>query len=97
MRVVMIFACLPGKTAQLFPYAPTGRHSPKGVAIVSGIPAMRPWLTVADLIDSGEDLSLVANVLEDALEGGLVEDGDALTEKSTRGGCSYSFVNRFFD
>lgn len=57
------------------------RLDPKDVAIVSGIPATRPWLTVVDLIDSGEDLSLVANVLEDALEGGLVEDEDALREK----------------
>ena len=48
------------------------------VAIVSGIPATRPWLTVVDLIDSGEDLSLVANVLADALEKGLVEDEGAL-------------------
>lgn len=58
------------------------RHlEPKDVAIASGIPATRPWLTVVDLIDSGEDLSLVANVLADALEGGLVEDEDALREK----------------
>lgn len=57
------------------------RLDPKDVAIVSGIPATRPWLTVVDLIDSGEDLSLVANVLEDALEGGLVEDEDALRKK----------------
>ena len=31
-----------------------------------------------DLIDYGEDLSLVANVLADALERGLVDDEDAL-------------------
>lgn len=42
------------------------------MAIVSDIPATRPWLTVVDLIDSGEELSLVANVLADALERGLV-------------------------
>ena len=51
------------------------------MAIVSGVPVTRPWLTVVDLIDSGEDLSLVANVLADALEGGLVEDEGALREK----------------
>ena len=50
------------------------------MAIVSGIPATRPWLTVVDLIDSREDLSLVANVLADALERGLVEDEGALRQ-----------------
>lgn len=64
------------------------------MAIVSDIPATRPWLTVVDLIDSGEELSLVANVLADALERGLVEDEGALREKiDAGGGCSYSFVN----
>ena len=48
------------------------------MAIVSDIPATRPWLTVVDLIDSGEELSLVANVLADALER---EDEGALREK----------------
>ena len=62
------------------------RLDPEDVAIVSGIPATRPWLTVVDLIDFGEDLSLVASVLADALEGGLVEGEDALREKSTREG-----------
>lgn len=57
------------------------RLGPKDVAIVSGIPATRPWLTVVDLIDSEEDLSLVANVLADALERGLVKDEGALREK----------------
>lgn len=55
------------------------------MAIVSDIPATRPWLTVVDLIDSGEELSLVANVLADALERGLVEDEGALRRKSTPG------------
>lgn len=57
------------------------RLDPEDVAIVSGIPATKPWLTVIDLIDFGEDLSLVASVLADALEGGLVEGEDALREK----------------
>lgn len=52
------------------------------MAIVSDIPATRPWLTVVDLIDSGEELSLVANVLER----GLVEDEGALREKIDAGG-----------
>lgn len=55
------------------------------MAIVSDIPATRPWLTVVDLIDSGEELSLVANVLADALERGLVEDEGALREKIDAG------------
>lgn len=33
---------------------------------------------MVDLIDSGEDLSLVANVLVDALERDLIEDEGAL-------------------
>lgn len=56
------------------------RLDPRDVAIASGVPATRPWLTVVDLIDSGEDLSLVANVLADALERGLVEDEGALRQ-----------------
>lgn len=65
------------------------RLDPKDVAIVSDIPATRPWLTVVDLIDSGEELSLVANVLADALERGLVEDEGTLREKiDARGGKS---------
>lgn len=44
---------------------------------------------MVDLIDSGEELSLVANVLADALERGLVEDEGTLREKiDARGGKS---------
>lgn len=57
------------------------------MAIVSDIPATRTRLTVVDLIDSGEELSLVANVLADALERGLVEDEGALREKIDAGGA----------
>ena len=35
---------------------------------------------MVDLIDSGEDLSLIANVLTDALERGLIEDEGALRQ-----------------
>lgn len=56
------------------------RLDPKDVAIVSGVPATKPGRTVVDLIDSGEDLSLVANVLADALGRGLVEDEGELRE-----------------
>ena len=44
------------------------------VTVVSGIPATTPSRTVVDLIDYREDLSLVANVLNDALARGLVTD-----------------------
>lgn len=44
------------------------------VIIVNGIPATTPARTVLDLIDDGEDLSLVASVLRDALARGLVSD-----------------------
>ena len=58
----------------------------KDVAIVSSVPATKPGCTVVDLIDSGEDLSLVANVLTDALGRGLVEDEGRLRESvDTRG------------
>ena len=54
---------------------------PKDVMIVAGIPATRPARTVVDLIDCGEDLSLVASVLADALDRGLVDDEGALRER----------------
>ena len=44
------------------------------VTVVSGIPTTTPSRTVIDLIDYGEDLSLIANVLNDALARGLVTD-----------------------
>lgn len=44
------------------------------VTVVSGIPTTTPGRTVIDLIDYGEDLSLVANVLNDALARGLITD-----------------------
>ena len=56
------------------------RLDPKDVAIARSIPATKPARTVVDLIDCGEDLSLVANVLVDALEGGLIEDEVALKD-----------------
>ena len=40
----------------------------------NGIPATSPARTVLDLIDCGEDLSLVASVLRDALGKGAVAD-----------------------
>lgn len=51
------------------------------VTVVSGIPATTPSRTVVDLIDCGEDLSLVANALNDALTQGLVADEAKLKEE----------------
>lgn len=47
------------------------------VTIAAGIPVTTPARTVVDLIDDGEDLSLVANVLNDALRRGLIIDEKA--------------------
>lgn len=44
------------------------------IVLARGIPATSPGRTVLDLIEAGEDLSLVAGVLNDALTRGLVSD-----------------------
>lgn len=62
---------------------------PEDVTIARGIPATAPARTVVDLIDYGEDLSLVANVLADALEKGLIEDGGALRESIDARGAKF--------
>lgn len=59
---------------------------PEDVSIVAGIPTAKPARTVVDLIDCGEDLSLVANVLSDALGRGLVDNEEALRESVDRRG-----------
>lgn len=57
------------------------------VVYVAGMPVTSPERTVLDLIDGGEDLSLVAGVLEDALARGLVADTEGLAgEVDRRGG-----------
>lgn len=61
--------------------------TPDAVTTVCGIPATKPAKTVLDLLDGGEDLSLIANVLADAVR----TDGDALgkefaSEIDARGG-----------
>ena len=62
------------------------------VTVVSGIPATTPSRTVIDLIDYGEDLSLIANVLNDALARGFVTDEERLKKeidsRATRVGLS---------
>lgn len=59
---------------------------PEDVSIVAGIPTAKPARTVGDLIDCSEDLSLVANVLSDALGRGLVDNEEALRESVDRRG-----------
>lgn len=44
--------------------------SPADIAIVAGIPTTTPRRTILDLIEFGEDLSLVAAVLNDAEKAG---------------------------
>ena len=56
----------------------------RDIVYVGGIPATSPSLTVIDLIDGGEDLSLVANVLKDALGRGLVPDAGGLASEVDR-------------
>lgn len=58
----------------------------RDVVYVGGMPATSPALTVLDLIDGGEDLSLVANVLGDALGRGLVPDVARLAAEVDRRG-----------
>ncbi len=56
------------------------------VVYAGGIPATSPSRTILDLIDGGEDLSLVSNVLEDALGRGLVPDEGKLAGEIDRRG-----------
>lgn len=46
-----------------------------------GIPATSPSKTICDLIVEGEDLSLVSNVLNDALRRNLIKNEEALAVK----------------
>ena len=56
------------------------------VFYIGGVPATSPTQTVLDLIDEGEDLSLVASVLKDALARGLISDEGRLAEEVDRRG-----------
>lgn len=63
----------------------------ENVTIVSGLPTTTATQTVLDLIDSGEDLSLVANVLNDALAQGLIYDETRLREEVDKRGVKEGF------
>lgn len=53
---------------------------------IGGVLATSPSRTILDLIDGGEDLSLVSNVLEDALDRGLIPgEGELAREIDMRG------------
>ena len=54
---------------------------PAAVAPVGGLPGTTAARAVADLISSGEDISLVAAVLRDALGAGLVQDEAVLRDR----------------
>lgn len=58
--------------------------SPDEVTLAGGVPATSAALTVLDLVDDGEDLSLVAGVLRDALTTGAILDERDLAEKLDR-------------
>lgn len=64
-------SCVPERNQIKCPNLIIGKRrlEPKDATIVSGVPAPRPWLKVAGLMDSEENLSLVAKALEDTLTG----------------------------
>ena len=62
------------------------RIDPSDIVYVGGIPATSAAMTVLDLVDGGEDLSLVSDVLAEALEHGLVPDPVALAAELDRRG-----------
>lgn len=61
------------------------------ITVVSGIPVTSPRRTVLDLLDYGEDLSLVSGVLADALEAGLIKADAAFANDIQRRAKSYGF------
>ena len=54
---------------------------PSDITVVCGMPATTADRTIVDLIAYGEDLSLVAGVLHDALDAGLISDEDSISEQ----------------
>lgn len=54
---------------------------PSEITLAGGVPATSAARTILDLVDEGEDLSLVANVLRDALAAGTVPDIQCLASK----------------
>ncbi len=57
------------------------RLNDKDVVRIGGILATSPAKTVLDLIDSGEDISLVASVLHDVLDKKLIENENTFFEE----------------
>lgn len=65
------------------------------IVLVSGIPATTAARTVLDLIDYGEDLSLVASVLADAIDFSLVKDEQSLAQRVNERAKSSGFEQGF--
>lgn len=65
------------------------------IVVVSGVPTTSASRTVLDLIDYGEDLSLVAGVLNDALNRGLIADEDLIQEEIDQRAKRQGFVKGF--
>lgn len=63
-----------------------GDVSEDELTVIAGIPTTNPARTVLDLLDDGEDLSLVANVLKDAAEAdNEVLGGEFVVKVDSRG------------
>lgn len=62
--------------------------------LVHGIPATSPERTIIDLIDYGEDISLVANVLKDAIKRNLIDDAPSLKVKVDERGVKVGISKR---
>lgn len=55
--------------------------SQEDITLIHGIPSTTASRTILDLIDGNEDLSLVANVLNDALHDGLIANEESLAKE----------------
>jgi len=77
-------SCVPERNQVKCPNLIVGKRrlEPKDAAIVSDIPAPRPWLKVAGLMDSEENLSLVAKVLKDTLTGASLKKSKGMLKGS---------------
>lgn len=66
--------------------------SDEDVCVVAGIPTTTPWRTILDLLDRGEDLSLVASALQDAERVGCpLRVGDEINSRAQRCGFAKDF------
>lgn len=77
-------SCVPERKQAKCPNLIAGKRrlEPKDAAIISGIPAPRPWLKLAGLMDSEENLSLVAKVLENTLKSDSLKTSKSMLKGS---------------